>query len=78
MPELPEVERARGAAARVAVGRRITGVRVADDPIVFGRLAPGRQMGDDDEGEPGLFRCRAEQRLQRLDAAGRRADADYR
>jgi formamidopyrimidine-DNA glycosylase len=42
MPELPEVERARGAAARVAVGRRITGVRVADDPIVFGRLAPGR------------------------------------
>ncbi len=35
MPELPEVEAARRAAAAVAVGRRIIGATVADDPIVF-------------------------------------------
>jgi formamidopyrimidine-DNA glycosylase len=42
MPELPEVETARRAAAAVAVGRRITGVAVADDPIVFEGRAPAR------------------------------------
>ena len=35
MPELPEVEAARILARRVAVGRRITRVWCADDPIVF-------------------------------------------
>jgi formamidopyrimidine-DNA glycosylase len=35
MPELPEVEAARRAAHAVAVGRRISEVTVADDPIVF-------------------------------------------
>jgi formamidopyrimidine-DNA glycosylase len=35
MPELPEVEMARRTATRVAVGRRITAVRCAEDPIVF-------------------------------------------
>jgi formamidopyrimidine-DNA glycosylase len=35
MPELPEVEAARRAAHAVAVGRRISGVTVTDDPIVF-------------------------------------------
>lgn len=35
MPELPEVDAARLTARRVAVGRRITSVRCADDPIVF-------------------------------------------
>ncbi|MGH7321223.1 MAG: DNA-formamidopyrimidine glycosylase family protein, partial [Candidatus Rokuibacteriota bacterium] len=33
MPELPEVEMARRAAARVAVGRRVVAVRCADDPL---------------------------------------------
>ena len=42
MPELPEVEAARRAAAAVAVGRRITGVTVVDDPIVFERVPPAR------------------------------------
>ena len=42
MPELPEVEAARRAAAAVAVGRRITGVTVADDPIVFEKIPPAR------------------------------------
>src|SRR5262245_25177491 len=42
MPELPEVEAARQAAAAVAVGRRITVVRVADDPIVFAGGSPAR------------------------------------
>jgi formamidopyrimidine-DNA glycosylase len=42
MPELPEVETARRAAAAVAVGRRITGVAVANDPIVFEGRAPAR------------------------------------
>jgi formamidopyrimidine-DNA glycosylase len=42
MPELPEVEAARIIARRVAVGRRIVGVRCADDPIVFDRVAPAR------------------------------------
>src|SRR5262249_29561909 len=39
---LPEVETARRAAAAVALGRRITGVVVADDPIVFEGVAPER------------------------------------
>jgi formamidopyrimidine-DNA glycosylase len=42
MPELPEVEAARRTAARVAVGRRITGVSAADDPIVFAGNTPAR------------------------------------
>ena len=40
MPELPEVETARLAAMAVAVGRRIVGVTVADDAIVFERVSP--------------------------------------
>jgi len=35
MPELPEVERARRMASRVAVGRTIVAVSCAHDPIVF-------------------------------------------
>ena len=42
MPELPEVETARRAAIAVAVGRRIVGVTVADDAIVFERVSPAR------------------------------------
>src|SRR5262245_35443404 len=42
MPELPEVEAARRAAAAVARGRRIVDVVVTDDPIVFERIAPER------------------------------------
>ena len=42
MPELPEVETARRAAAAVAVGRRITRVTVANDPIVFAGASPHR------------------------------------
>jgi formamidopyrimidine-DNA glycosylase len=42
MPELPEVETARRAAAAVAGGRRIVGLAVADDPIVFEGVAPAR------------------------------------
>ena len=42
MPELPEVETARRAAIAVAVGRRIVGVTVADDTIVFERVSPAR------------------------------------
>jgi formamidopyrimidine-DNA glycosylase len=42
MPELPEVEAARRAAIEVAVGRRITGVAVTDDPIVFEGVRPAR------------------------------------
>lgn len=42
MPELPEVETARRAAVPVAVGRRIVGVTVADDTIVFERVARAR------------------------------------
>ena len=42
MPELPEVETARRAAVAVAVGRRIVGVAVADDTIVFERVPPAR------------------------------------
>jgi formamidopyrimidine-DNA glycosylase len=38
MPELPEVEAARRSAQGVAVGRTITGVECADDPIVFERV----------------------------------------
>src|SRR5207245_11525092 len=42
MPELPEVEAARLIARRVAVGRRITGVWCAADPIVFEGVSPAR------------------------------------
>src|SRR5690606_18551504 len=35
MPELPEVEHARGVLERVAVGRRVRSVACADDPIVL-------------------------------------------
>ena len=42
MPELPEVERGRRIATRIAVGRRIADVRCADDPIVFERVPPAR------------------------------------
>jgi len=42
MPELPEVEAARLLAKRVAVGRRITGVWCAADPIVFEGVSPAR------------------------------------
>lgn len=40
MPELPEVERARGVFERVAVGRTITAARCADDRIVIEDVAP--------------------------------------
>src|SRR5262245_2325056 len=42
MPELPEVETARRAAAAVAVGRRIVGAVAADDAIVFEGVPPAR------------------------------------
>jgi formamidopyrimidine-DNA glycosylase len=42
MPELPEVEVGRMIARRVAVGRVITKVRCADDPIVFEGAGPTR------------------------------------
>src|SRR5262245_33357792 len=42
MPELPEVETARRAAAAVARGRRIVEVIVTDDPIVFEGVSPAR------------------------------------
>jgi formamidopyrimidine-DNA glycosylase len=42
MPELPEVERGRRVALKVARGRRIVEVRCADDPIVFDRVPPAR------------------------------------
>jgi len=42
MPELPEVEAARRAAAAVAVGRRITGVWAADDRLVLEGVSPAR------------------------------------
>jgi formamidopyrimidine-DNA glycosylase len=42
VPELPEVETARRAAAAVAVSRRITRVTVAKDPIVFEGVSPER------------------------------------
>jgi formamidopyrimidine-DNA glycosylase len=42
MPELPEVEVARLIARRVAVGRVITAVRCADDPIVLDGAGPTR------------------------------------
>jgi len=42
MPELPEVERARRIATKVAQGRRIVEARCADDPIVFEGVAPAR------------------------------------
>jgi formamidopyrimidine-DNA glycosylase len=42
MPELPDVEAARLIARRVAVGRRITGVWCAADPIVFEGVSPVR------------------------------------
>ncbi|MET0850787.1 MAG: DNA-formamidopyrimidine glycosylase family protein [Candidatus Rokuibacteriota bacterium] len=40
MPELPEVEEARRSARRVALGRRITGVECAPDPIVLEGASP--------------------------------------
>ncbi|MCA9290865.1 MAG: hypothetical protein KDA25_07040 [Phycisphaerales bacterium] len=40
MPELPEVERGRRLADRVAAGRTITRVRCADDRIVFDGVSP--------------------------------------
>ena len=42
MPELPEVERGRLVATRIAVGRRIVDVRCADDAIVFEGVPPAR------------------------------------
>jgi formamidopyrimidine-DNA glycosylase len=42
MPELPEVERGRLIATKVAVGRRIVEARCADDPIVFEGVSPAR------------------------------------
>ena len=42
MPELPEVERARRIATKVAQGRRIVEARCADDSIVFEGVAPAR------------------------------------
>ena len=41
MPELPEVETARRLATRVAVGRRITEVWCAPDPIVYEGVSAG-------------------------------------
>src|SRR4029453_11237813 len=43
MPELPEVERARLIATKVAAGRRIVDVRCTDDPIVFEGV-PARRL----------------------------------
>lgn len=40
MPELPEVERSRALAERVAVGRTIVRVGAADDDIVFSGVTP--------------------------------------
>jgi formamidopyrimidine-DNA glycosylase len=42
VPELPEVEAARRAAAAVAAGHRIVGVAATDDPIVFEGVPPAR------------------------------------
>jgi formamidopyrimidine-DNA glycosylase len=42
MPELPEVERGRRIAMKIARGRRITEARCADDPIVFERVPAAR------------------------------------
>jgi formamidopyrimidine-DNA glycosylase len=42
MPELPEVERGRLIASKIAVGHRIVDVRCADDPIVFEGVPPTR------------------------------------
>ncbi len=42
MPELPEVEAARHAALAVARGRRIVGVDVVADPIMYEGVAPAR------------------------------------
>ena len=42
MPELPEVERARRLAERLAVGRVITRVRCARDEIVYEGVSPAR------------------------------------
>jgi formamidopyrimidine-DNA glycosylase len=42
VPELPEVEVGRLIARRAAVGRLITAVRCADDPIVFDGVGPTR------------------------------------
>ncbi len=42
MPELPEVERGRRVALKVARGRRIVEVCCADDPLVFDRVPAAR------------------------------------
>ena len=42
MPELPEVERGRRIAMKVARDRRITEAHCADDPIVFEGVSPAR------------------------------------
>src|SRR6185295_7772595 len=42
MPELPEVERARLIATKVAAGRRIVDVRCTDDTIVFESVPAAR------------------------------------
>ena len=42
MPELPEVERSRLIAMKIAQGRRIVEARCADDPIVFESVPPAR------------------------------------
>jgi formamidopyrimidine-DNA glycosylase len=42
MPELPEVERGRRIAVKVAAGRRIVEARCADDPIVFEGVPPAK------------------------------------
>lgn len=42
MPELPEVERGRRIAMKIALGRRIVDARCADDPIVFGGVSAAR------------------------------------
>jgi formamidopyrimidine-DNA glycosylase len=42
VPELPEVEMARRLAERLARGRRIVGVHVTPDPLVYEGVAPAR------------------------------------
>ncbi len=42
MPELPEVERGRRLAERIARGRRVVRVRCARDPIIFEGAGPAR------------------------------------
>src|SRR5262245_36242761 len=42
MPDLLEVDAARGLLVRVAAGRRIVSVRCADDPIVYDQVPAAR------------------------------------